>query len=119
MAEDTKRLTNEEIQKRYLQRVNAFFTQVKQWLPNNFVTSEDPHMIADSTGEYPANIGHPSYSYKSSEQFAEKKTITQDKTPEVNIHLSSVKNKSQISKKLKYWLEQEHRTKLQSNACLT
>jgi len=54
MTTHIERLTNEEIQEKYRQRVKTFFTQIKEWLPDDLemYNPVPNYRITDSTGTY-------------------------------------------------------------------
>jgi hypothetical protein len=59
MTETIEDLTNEERQERYRNRVNAFFKQVEQCIPDELEINLNaiPHFtITDATGTYPVNM---------------------------------------------------------------
>jgi hypothetical protein len=54
MIETIEHLTNEEIQERYVKRIKTFFSQIKEWLPDE-LEMNDPipnRDITDTTGTY-------------------------------------------------------------------
>ncbi|MCP4701686.1 MAG: hypothetical protein GY862_33235 [Gammaproteobacteria bacterium] len=55
MAATAKTATKKaERQRIYLERLNAFFEEVKTWLPEDLETAEILHEVRDKTGEYKA-----------------------------------------------------------------
>jgi hypothetical protein len=57
MTTHIERLTNEEVQEKYRQRVQRFFTQIEEWLPNELemYNPVPNYRITDSTGTYQIN----------------------------------------------------------------
>ncbi|MCP4698118.1 MAG: hypothetical protein GY862_14885 [Gammaproteobacteria bacterium] len=55
MAATAETATNKtERQRIYLEQLNAFFEEVKTWLPEELETAKMPHEVRDKTGEYKA-----------------------------------------------------------------